>query len=184
MNFAGLGAPNLALGASELIGARGRRGGRIGASELIGAAEAAGQITPSQASQLREEIYGRNAMIVQEREWTKSREYILPFTFLAVGSGLSATLSSSPQWPFRPYRVVVPSSIAPSVLINSINVGQQPAFAADGAVSAEGFSEVAWGTHICLDSASPGINITVTVTNTSAAPLDIRLMMLGDAARD
>lgn len=172
-----IGHRNLALG-----GPRGR--GRIGASEIIGQAAARGSISPQEAQVLENEIYGRHAMMVKEREYDKSRMYILGFVFLQVGAGATQTLTSRPQWPFRPYRLVVPSSIAPLVLINSLNVGQQPAFAADGPVSGETFSEVAWGTHVLLDSASPGIEITMSVTNLSAQALDIRVTMLGDAARD
>lgn len=179
MNFA-LG--RMAIGGQqELIGRHypGRRGGRVGAQEIIGQ-----RVPPGVGRNLEEEVLGRHALMVREREYDKSRMYILGFTFLQVAAGATQVLTAAPQWPFRPYRLVVPSSIAPLVLINTLNVGQQPAFAADGSVSAETFSEVAWGTHILLDSASPGINITLSVTNLSAGPLDIRVTMLGDAARD
>lgn len=180
---------NFAVGAQEMFGsppnmAFGRRG-RVGASEIIGQLQSvAAGLSPQERSQLSEAILGRNAVMVREREWDKSRMYILGFTFLGVAAGATASLVSNPQWPFRPYRIIVPSSIAPSVLINDVAVGQQSAFAAVGAVPAEAFTEVAWGTHVLLDTASPGVQISMSVQNISGAPLDIRAMVLGDAARD
>jgi hypothetical protein len=84
-----------------------------------------------------------------------------------IAPGATQVLTARAQAAFKPERFVVPSTIAPNFLINSIKIGARPQTVdgADTGIPAEVFSEVAQNNLMSFDSIQPGIDLYVTVTN-------------------
>jgi hypothetical protein len=84
-----------------------------------------------------------------------------------VAASATVVLTARAQAAFKPQRFVVPSTIAPNFLINSIKIGARPQTVdgADTGIPAEVFSEVAQNNLMDFDSIQPGIDLYVTVTN-------------------
>jgi hypothetical protein len=69
---------------------------------------------------------------------------------------------------------------APFFIINDIKVGKDSQLAASGNLPAEAFSNLSVGVRMELDTAEPGIVITLTVTNAdTTGPHDFRAVLYG-----
>lgn len=88
----------------------------------------------------------------------------------AIPAGTTQTLTARAQAAFKPQRFIVPSSIAPYFLIESIKIGARPQTVdgSDVGMPAEIFSEVAQNNLMDFDSIQPGIELYVRVTNLDA----------------
>lgn len=149
-------------------------GGAIGADEIIG------RVSP----QLRQRIMQRRAKLIKGRQFDRLRKYLLGVQALAVAAAAQVTINSQPQYPFRPYRYMIPATFAPNFVIDALSIGQQPVFVAAGAVPAEVFSEVAVGGSVLWDTASIGNQVSVQATNISAAAADLRSALFGVVGKD
>lgn len=158
--------------------------GEIGADEEIAIGARGGARARARKRAIARKLALRNAALVKSRGMNRMRKYLLGLNSLAVGAGAAATVNSQPQYPFRPYRFVVPSTFAPNFVINSIFIGQQPVFVAAANISAEVFSEVAWGTEVLWDTASIGNQVSLQITSLAAAAADFRGAMFGVTAKD
>ena len=116
--------------------------------------------------------------VLQKRKDTLFQQP-LPITATSVAAGATAVISMQPQRTIRVERIVVPRSLTDDFVINSVNVGQEPQFVADGSLPEHIFAPDEVG--ICLkgDTANVGNLITVSVTNTSAGALTFRGAILG-----
>lgn len=127
---------------------------------------------------------GPNAALVRQRGFAKSREYPLGFSSVGtIAAAASSTVTAQPQTLFRPKRLVIPSSIAGSFTIQDIKVGNTSQLVASGSLPAALYSELAVGTLQRFDTASPGIIISLAVTNTSAGALAFVAAMIGDSVQ-
>ena len=118
---------------------------------------------------------------IDESNANAARRLPLGFGTTTIAAGASATVTASPQVLFRGERLVIPSSIAPSVRVNDIIIGNRTQTAAAGAVNGSTYSEVAVGTGLLLDTAQPGIDVQLLVTNTSADAISFSAVLLGAA---
>ena len=160
---------------AEIMGEEGDDyGGAIGADEIIG------RVSPA----IRKRIMLRRAKLIKSRQFDRLRKYLLGVQQLAVGAGVQATINSQPQYPFRPYRYMIPATFAPNFVVDALSIGQQPVFVAAGAVPAEVFSEVAVGGSVLWDTASIGNQVSVQVTNISAGNADFRSALFGVVGKD
>ena len=126
----------------------------------------------------------RGATVYEVDESYASAARRLPLGFAtasAVAAGATVTVTGSPQTLFRPERLIVPSSIAPFFEISDIVIGNVTQSAAAGRVSATTYSEVAVGVGLLFDTAQPGVDIQILVTNTGAEALTFRCVMIGAA---
>lgn len=162
------------VGASRVGGSQEIIGG--GAQEIIGALE---QSNPALAEAVKTAVMTRNTWGVRDREFNKGRILLLGFQALAIANGAQVQVLTQPQYPFRPCRLIVPSTIAPGFRLNNITSGQQPIFAAAGGIPAEAFSEVATYVDVIWPTASIGNQVAIDVLNRSGAAADFEALMLG-----
>jgi hypothetical protein len=116
--------------------------------------------------------------VVREQP-TKSRDFPVGFTMMNVQPNVPVEIEVKPQVLFRGKRLAVASSIAKEFMIIDIKVGKNSQLAATGEMSAEAFSSTAVGTQMELDSAQPGITITIRVRNISAGPVNFLAVLYG-----
>lgn len=163
----------------------------VGDEYAVGAAPARrAALTPAQlskrfqaarAAKMRKLVDPR-VVAVAPRRATRQREFALSFDSQSnLAAGSSRIISANPQVVFRGERLVVPSAIAGSFLIDSIVVGKDSQQVAPGSLPAAIFSEVAVGMRLKLDTAQPGIQISLGVTNVSAGPLRFTGALVGTA---
>jgi hypothetical protein len=108
-------------------------------------------------------------------------ELPLPFdSVVAVGAGLTVNVVTQPQANFQPYRILVPTSVAPSFVINNITIGTRSQFSGQGALSAEVFQVTAVGAAVKMDMAYTSQNITFNVTNVSVGAVRFFAAMIGE----
>lgn len=97
-----------------------------------------------------------------------AREHVIGFGPTLVTAKSTAIFQAQPQVVFRGTRLIIPSSLAENFVINDIRVGRDSQKISAASIPATAFSELAVGVHLGLDTATPGILITLSVTNTSS----------------
>ena len=122
-----------------------------------------------------------NAKVLVKKPVQKSRVQSIGFNSRGVAPGDTVDIPARPQVKFRGTRLSVPSSIAPSFLIEDLKVGRNSQFVASGAQSAETFKDIATSDNIATDTADPGMDIVLSVTNTSGTAQDFHATLFGDA---
>lgn len=111
----------------------------------------------------------------------KARQYPLGFPTTSIAAGASANVTATTQVLFRGRRLIIPSRIASSVLIDDFKVGKNSQFPSSGPVPGRAFTESAVGVDLALDTAQVAQSITLAVTNTSLAAINFNAALLGDA---
>lgn len=120
--------------------------------------------------------------MVRQAAPTKSRALVIGFVSTGIAAAASATVTQRPQVLFRPQRVVVAGSLAPSFTVDDIRVGNKSQFISAGAVPAEAFSQTSFGVEMKMDTCQISMDLIIVVTNISAAAADFRASMYGEAA--
>ena len=109
---------------------------------------------------------------VIDRAPHKERAFPIGFTS-PVGTPVPAAgqqlISVSPQVIFRSERLAVPNSIVLNFQLVDIKVGKDSQLAAPGNLPTECFSNISIGVRMQLDTAEPGITLSLVVLNTDAA---------------
>jgi hypothetical protein len=121
------------------------------------------------------------AKVVVKKPPQKSRVQSIGFNSKGIAPGDTVDIPARPQVKFRGTRLSIPSSIAPSFLIEDLKVGRNSQFVASGAQSAETFKDTATSDNIATDTAEPGMDIVLSVTNTSGTAQDFHGTLFGDA---
>lgn len=113
----------------------------------------------------------------------KAREFPLGFDFPAgVAPAITESVVSAPQILFRIERLVIPSDIGGSFIVEEIVVGKNPQFAATRVgVPARGFDERAVGVSLMGDTATVNQDVILKVENIAAAPIRFQAMIIGTA---
>ena len=142
--------------------------------DVVGAAPAARRLAPMpgypQGQQLR------------VKAPTSAREYVMGIDSVAtIAAAATSSLTSRPQVVFRPDRLVVPSTIAGSFLINDLKVGKNSQFVNGTAVPAEAFTQGAVGVRLKMDTTQISQDILISVTNISAGALRFNAALIGPA---
>mgnify|MGYP001237919428 CR=1 FL=1 len=107
---------------------------------------------------------------VVEEAPTHSREFPIGFTSgTNVPAAQTVQIETKPQVLFRGERLAVPNSIVLNFEVADIKVGKDSQLAAPGNMPAECFSNVSVGVRMQLDTAEPGITITLFMENTDTA---------------
>src|SRR4029077_2254101 len=106
---------------------------------------------------------------VIEEHPTHTREFPIGFTStVAVPPNQTVQIETKPQVLFRGERLAVPNSIVLNFQVADIKVGKDSQLASPGNMPAECFSNVSVGVRMQLDTAEPGITITLFMENTDA----------------
>jgi len=104
--------------------------------------------------------------VVEEHE-THTREFPIGFTSATpVPANSTQQVEVKPQVLFRGERLAVPNSIVLNFQVADIKVGKDSQLASPGNMPAECFSNVSVGVRMQLDTAEPGITITLFMLNT------------------
>lgn len=118
-----------------------------------------------------------------EQRPNRPRRQPLNFFQAAVAAGATANISQFPQAYFVSQRLSVPSPVSVSFNLNDISIANVSQFVAAGAGSTIPFSEVAQDSILCLDAAYPGVQIVMSVVNTSLIAADFSATLIGCAIR-
>lgn len=110
---------------------------------------------------------------------TSSRRYFQGFSQDAVAANTQVLITARPQYLVRFDRLVIPSNIGQFFDLNNLTIGNVNQSVAAGANSGVVFSEVATYVELGLDTAYPGIDIVLTVTNVDAQPRNFRATLFG-----
>jgi hypothetical protein len=107
------------------------------------------------------------------------REFPMGFGLTPVANGANQIINANPQVNFRPSRLVIPDTVAPSFMINDFKIGMRSQLVAPGALPAQSFTQQAVGTAMALDTVNVGQFVTLDVTNVSAQPANFAASLFG-----
>ena len=131
---------------------------------------------PDQANQAQD--VPRKRRLVAE-EPTHERQFPIGFIMENIAPGDEEDIEVKPQVYFRGERLALPPSIARFFDVLDIKVGKDSQLAATGSMPGESFSAHAVGVRMELDTAKPGIVITIRVRNVDTAAHDFKAVMYG-----
>lgn len=116
-----------------------------------------------------------------DRPNTKARQTPLGFPTTSIATTVTTNVSAITQVLFRGRRLVIPSDIAASILVNDLRIGKNSQFSSTGPVSGRVFSEAAVGVDLSLDTAQVSQAIVLNVTNSSVGTIVFNAALLGDS---
>lgn len=105
------------------------------------------------------------ARLVRQRQ-TQMRRYPLGLGSTALAANATAVITVNPQLPFKLLRLSTPST---NVTVDNIQIGTVSQFVAAGGIPSEVFAPNAIAVDLKGDTAVPGVQIQITVTDTSGA---------------
>ena len=108
------------------------------------------------------------------------RRYPLGLGITNIGAGATVIIRANPQLPFKIERITTPTV---GMTIDNIQVGTVSQFVAAGAVPTEVFAANAVAVQLKGDTAVPGVDIAVTVTNPGAAAANFSGALIGLVAQ-
>jgi hypothetical protein len=120
-----------------------------------------------------------NGAAVVARHNQKARRYPCPLPATVVAGGASATITARPQALYRPERLVIAASIAPSFSVTDIKVGNVSQIPNTGEIPGELFAQNGVDCTIQLDTVNPAIDLLVVVTNITGGNLTFRGAFIG-----
>ncbi len=121
----------------------------------------------------------RHGAAVVARKNQKARRYPCPLPATVVAGGASATITARPQALYRPERLVIAASIAPSFSVTDIKVGNVSQIPNTGEIPGELFAQNGVDCTIQLDTVNPAIDLLVVVTNVTGGNLTFRAAFIG-----
>jgi hypothetical protein len=107
------------------------------------------------------------------------REFVIGFGPTVVPANSTSVFQAQPQVAFRGTRLVVPADLAEHFTINDIRVGRDSQAISSAPIPATAFSERAVGVNLGLDTATPGIIITLSVSNITNTPQTFSAVLTG-----
>ena len=107
------------------------------------------------------------------------REFPMGFGLTPVAAGANTIINAQPQVNFRPSRLVIPDSVAPSFMVNDFKIGMRSQLVAPGALPAQSFTQQAVGTAMSLDTVNVGQFVTLDVTNVSVQAANFAASLFG-----
>lgn len=111
---------------------------------------------------------------------SQARRYPLGLGTTALAANATAVITVNPQLPFKLMRLSTPST---NVTVDNIQIGTVSQFVAAGGIPAEVFAPNAIGVDLKGDTAIPGVQIQITVTDTSGAANTFRGAFFGLVAQ-
>jgi hypothetical protein len=112
-------------------------------------------------------------------EPTHERQFPIGFALENIPPNQEEDIEVKPQVYFRGERLALPPTIARFFDILDIKVGKDSQLAATGAMPGESFSALSVGVRMELDTAKPGIVITLRVKNVDTVAHDFKAVMYG-----
>ena len=107
----------------------------------------------------------------------------LPILRTTIPAGETELVQLQPQLPFKPYRLSIPSVISGGLTIEDVKVGNASQFVAAGSIPVECFDTDATMVSLKGDTAVPGVDIIITVSNETDTDKVFAGMIIGDVAQ-
>ena len=104
-------------------------------------------------------------MRVVREEPKNQRQFPIGFELANIAPGDEEDIEVKPQVLFRGERLAVPNSIVLNFDVNDIKVGKDSQLASPGNMPSECFSNLSVGVRMQLDTAEPGITLTLSMFN-------------------
>lgn len=123
--------------------------------------------------------YGMGQPAIVHNPPTQVREFIIGFGPTVVNANSTAVFTAQPQLIFRGSRLIIPSTIANNFSVNDIRVGKDSQAVSSNPIPAAAFSELGVGVALGLDTATPGILITLSVANTTGGNQTFSAALIG-----
>jgi hypothetical protein len=121
-----------------------------------------------------------NAQVVRQVPHQKSRKQSIGFVFDGLAPNTTVDITSRPQVLFRGTRLLIPSSIGQFIRVEDVKVGRTSQFAAIGAQPGIAYSELSTADNLQLDTSSPGMDVTLRISNRGGAAIDFSATLFGD----
>ena len=137
-----------------------------------------GGTNPQTAEAINAKLLANGAGVVPHAP-TKARRYPCPLPATPVAGGASATITANPQALYRPERLIIAASIAPSFTVTDIKVGNVSQVPNTGEIPGEMFAQNGVDCTITLDTVNPALNLLVVVTNITGGTLTFRGAFIG-----
>jgi hypothetical protein len=118
-------------------------------------------------------------MRVHSEEPQHERQFPIGFELTNIAAGDEEDIEVKPQVLFRGERLAIAQSIARYFDVLDIKVGKDSQLAATGPLTGEAFETRAVGVRMELDTAQPGIVITLRVKNIDTAAHDFKAVLYG-----
>lgn len=155
-------------------------------TELVGASVRAPNINArSRAAQFALAMKAAaGKKLVQTRGPTKSRQYVLGYASASLAAAGTETITRRPQVPFKGRRLVVADTAVggpDAFTITDIRVGKNSQLVTTDAIPAAAFSSSSFGVDLDLDTCQVTMDLSIAVSNISAAAATFRAAMIGDA---
>jgi hypothetical protein len=146
-----------------------------------GALHGAGNVTSGQAPAQRvgQAMNGNGGPYEVPMVGNGPREFPMGFGITPVAMGANVIINAQPQVNFRPSRLVIPDSIAPSFMINDFKIGMRSQLVAPGSIPAQSFTQTAVGTAMALDTVNVGQFTTLDVTNVASQTVNFAASLFG-----
>ena len=119
------------------------------------------------------------AVTIRHGELSKRRRFPLGFQPTTVAAGATSSIPAAPQDMFRPERLVIPSDTAFDFGIQDVKVGNTSQLVSGGEGPAAMFTEVSIDTHVHFKTAEIGNQLSVSVRNKTAAPIEFSAGVVG-----
>lgn len=127
-------------------------------------------------------LKGGGAAVVT-RQATKARKYSQGFGPTVINGGATVNIIVQPQVTFKGKRLVIPSDFAGAVLINDLKIGNTSQLPSSNPLPGRAFTEFAVGMEQDFDTAQISQQISLSVTNTSGAPITFTALLSGLVAQ-
>lgn len=135
---------------------------------------------PRRRARARRRARPRMSQTMRRLRPSQARRYPLGLGTTALAANATAVITVNPQLPFKLMRLSTPST---NVTVDNIQIGTVSQFVAAGGIPAEVFAPNAIGVDLKGDTAVPGVQIQITVTDTSGAANTFRGAFFGLVAQ-
>lgn len=169
------------IGAWDIIGQNGA--GPQVMTPSPGTSDVSGQIAALSSKLAELRAIDPNAVAVAQRQLTTRRRQTIGFTpAIDVQAGDPFELRAEIQEVFRLERLMIPSEVAPFIIINDAKVGTVSQFANSAPIPASMFSEVSTFSNVDWRTANLGNDIVLMCTNIGAQAIDVYAGAVGTTA--
>jgi len=104
-----------------------------------------------------------------------------PFTGGQIPYNATVDVTANPQVLFKPKRLVYTGAVN-TFVIQDVKIGRSSQFVASGPQSADAYPPTSTVDNMELDTARPGVVITLRIQNVSGVAADFRATMFGQVA--
>jgi hypothetical protein len=148
--------------------------------EIVGDSELVGDAVDELLSGYGEEIIGAPQRAkVRMQQPTRLQRLALGIGVTSIAATSTAIVTVTPQMPFKLERFITQSV---TLSINDIKVGTNSQFVGSGSIPVEVFARDAVGVSLKGDTAVPGVDIALSVSNATGGALNVAGAYLGLAA--